>query len=183
MHGSTTTTKNMKICWLLKFLVLWYLECDVMWNLNKHLWRPFFELGLWSLGIKWHDILCDVIWPALFQDNRNTKREQRFSWDSQDQPGDISHSDFSVVIQLYLIYQYETPCSINKESLNAGVAATEGERRKNDKQRLRVEGLYLWWWKRWGCGPRLPRQCWIYINAWRCTVKMAFWHLQHWGIS
>ena len=76
------------------------------------------------------------------QDNRNPKREQGVSGDSQDQPGDICHPDFSDGRSTFFdisIRDTLHPEHTNEASVSAGVAAPEGERRKDGKHRLRVE--------------------------------------------
>ena len=40
------------------------------------------------------DVLCDVIYHALLQDNTGCRKEQRYPGSRLDCPGDVFHSDF-----------------------------------------------------------------------------------------
>lgn len=83
--------------------------------------------------IRRHDALRDIVYEALLQDNRMTRREQRICGDSLDRPGDIFHWDFNDGRATYFdvsVTNTLQPGSISLASNAAGEVGSQGERNK-----------------------------------------------------
>ena len=115
--------------------------------------------GQGPLQIQRHNALRDVSWRALLQDNRETRREQRFDGTSLECPDDILHPTFMDGRPTYFdvsVTNTLQPGNLNRSLSHAGVAAMEAELKKDVKYDqhvwdhggrfapLIVESLGLW---------------------------------------
>ena len=90
--------------------------------------------GSGPLRLKRHNALCDILYRYLLVDNAGSRREQCFSSESNDRPGDVFHPDFLQGKAAFFdisVRNSFTNHFINSCSTKAGAAAEAGEVQKD----------------------------------------------------
>ena len=88
------------------------------------------------LRSKCHDALRDVIFNALLVDDKGTLKEQRFSSDTSDRPGDVFHPNFLTGRPAYFditVRNSFQPKFVSSSATAAGAAGLAGEMEKDAK--------------------------------------------------
>ena len=88
------------------------------------------------LPSKRHDALRDVIFNALLVDDKGTLKEQRFSSDTSDRPGDVFHPNFLTGRPAYFditVRNSFQPKFVSSSATAAGAAGLAGEMEKDAK--------------------------------------------------
>ena len=83
-----------------------------------------------------HNAISEVIWHAMLVDNRDSKREQKCGWESNNRPGDVFHPDFLEGRPPFFdmsVGNSMQPSYVSKAAIKPGAPAEAGKIEKDEK--------------------------------------------------